>query len=181
MIIHIAATKLNQSQNPRFFLVIFKQLYAYTNPLNSFRYFFFYLFIYIWLYFCLDRDLFSLYVFRLFFGTLCCCALNAFCKSYNLHGWLVGWLLCFVCFFVSFSCVLFYLQKRLFSHVSFEFSIVFCFFCFASFCRVILFHLKLFSFVYRFILYLSYCLFVHFSIILYIYIVRVTMFLVCLQ
>lgn len=36
MIIHIAATKLNQSQNPRFFLVIFKRLYAYTNPLNSF-------------------------------------------------------------------------------------------------------------------------------------------------
>lgn len=30
MIIHIAATKLNQLQNPRFFLVMFKQLYAYT-------------------------------------------------------------------------------------------------------------------------------------------------------
>lgn len=30
MIIHIAATKLNQLQNPRFFRVMFKQLYAYT-------------------------------------------------------------------------------------------------------------------------------------------------------
>lgn len=31
MIIHIAATKLNQLQKPRFFLVIFKEkLYAYT-------------------------------------------------------------------------------------------------------------------------------------------------------
>lgn len=30
MIIHIAATKLNQLQNPLFFLVMFKQLYAYT-------------------------------------------------------------------------------------------------------------------------------------------------------
>lgn len=30
MIIHMAATKLNQLQNPRFFLVMFKELYAFT-------------------------------------------------------------------------------------------------------------------------------------------------------
>lgn len=171
MIIHIAATKLNQSQNPRFFLVIFKQLYAYTNPLNSFRYFFFYLFIYIWLYFCLDRDLFSLYVFRLFFGTLCCCALNAFCKSYNLHGWLVGWLVTMLCLFFCqfFLCVVLFAEKiiltRLFRIFNCVLFLLFCQFlsCYFVSLEIILLRLPLYTiFIVLFV-----CSFLNYIIYLY--------------